>query len=95
MKMRLLILLVALLILPLLRTGAADNADDERWRADRAKYDLLDREKLLTQRNEELGLLIYDLKQKINTLTTTLDASQDEADRVKHELIIVRVKLLH
>jgi hypothetical protein len=74
---------------------ADDNNSDDRWQAQHAKYDLQDREKLLLKADDDLGRQIYDIKQRINALHDALDASQSERDRVRHELIIVRVKLLH
>jgi hypothetical protein len=81
----------------LMCASAADsgNFDDEAWRAQRATYDLLDREKMLLKADDELGQRIYDIKQNIKTLSEALNTSQSERDRVRHELIIVRVKLLH
>jgi hypothetical protein len=88
--------MASLMAMTLLYSSAADNGNsDDDWRAQRAKYDLLDREKLLLQRDDDLGRHIYDIKQNIKALSDALDASQSERDRVRHELIIVRVKLLH
>ncbi len=75
-------------------TALASDKDDEEWRAQRAQYDLLDREKLLQQKDDELGHRIYDLKLNIKTLLDAVETYQAEQDRVRHELIIVRVKLL-
>jgi hypothetical protein len=77
--------------------SAADNgsSSNDEWHGQRAKYDLLDREKLLLSKDDDLGRHIYSVQQNIKTLLDDLKASQSEQDRVRHELIIVRVKLLH
>jgi hypothetical protein len=76
--------------------SAADNgSSDNEWRTERAKYDLLDSEKLLLIKDDDLGKHIYSVEQNIKTLQDDLKASQLAHDEVRHELIIVRVKLLH
>jgi hypothetical protein len=77
--------------------SAADNdsSSNDEWHGQRAKYDLLDREKFLLSKDDDLGRHIYSVQQNIKTLLDDLKASQSEQDRVRHELIIVRVKLLH
>jgi hypothetical protein len=71
-----------------------DTRDDERWQSDRSTNDLLDRQKLLLDKQDKLAVYVQDLKKEINHLSTELSHSQSDLDEVRHELIILRVKLL-
>jgi hypothetical protein len=46
-------------------------------------------------KDDDLGKHIYSVEQNIRTLQDDLKASQLAQDEVRHELIIVRVKLFH
>jgi hypothetical protein len=74
--------------------GVAARTEAE-WEAQRAKYDLVDREKLLLKADDELSKTIYDSQQKLNQLSAALQTELAERDRIRHELIVVRIKLLH
>jgi hypothetical protein len=88
-------LLLAIVIFGIANSGHADSSrDDEQWRADKARYDLLDREKFLLSKEEKLSYRIGQLKQNIKALNSELTGSQSELDAVRHELIVLRVKLL-
>jgi septal ring factor EnvC (AmiA/AmiB activator) len=72
----------------------SDSRDDERWQSDRATNELLERQKQLLDRQDKLAVQVQDLKKEINHLSTELSHSQSDLDEVRHELIILRVKLL-
>ena len=72
----------------------ADESED-RYNAQRETNDLLDREKLLQKQADELNRSIYETKQKIKYLAEDLDAQLAEQNRIRHELIVTRIKLLH
>ncbi len=88
------IALASLIAGTIIGASLADTSSDDQWRAQQTKYDLLDREKSLLKKDDDLSRHIYDIKLSIKTLTDALFASQSELDRVRHELIIIHVKLL-
>jgi len=95
-KQHRLMLLMALLLSTFVTGGLAhDASDDERYDAQREHYDLVDREKWLAKHDDELGQAIFETKQKIKYLQDEVDAMAAEQSRVRHDLIITRVKLLH
>lgn len=93
--MALLLLPVALLLSTFVTVGLAQESADERYNNQRDRYDLLDREKWLAEHDDELGRAIFETKQKIKYLQDEVDAMAAEQSRVRHDLIITRVKLLH
>lgn len=74
---------------------AYNREDDERYEAQKNHNDLLDREKTLAKQHDDLGQAIFTTKQKIKYLQNDLDALNTELVRVRHELILTRVKLLN
>jgi len=74
---------------------AYNKEDDERYEAQKNHNDLLDRERALAKRHDDLGQAIFDTKQKIKYLQKDLDALNAEEVRVRHDLILTRVKLLN
>jgi hypothetical protein len=90
------IALISWMALFCIYSSAAEAARTEaEWEAQRAKYDLVDREKLLLKADDELSKTIYDSQQKLNQLSAALQTELAERDRIRHELIVVRIKLLH
>ena len=76
------------------RSADSDSRDDERWQNERATNDLLDRQKTLMEKQDKLAGHAQELKREINHLATELSHTQSDLDDVRHELIILRVKLL-
>jgi uncharacterized protein YjcR len=90
------IALISWMALFCIYSSAAETVrSDAEWDAQRAKYDLVDREKLLLKADDELSKTIFESQQRINQLTAALQAELSERDRVRHALIVVRIKLLH
>jgi chromosome segregation ATPase len=89
-------LILVIAALGFVTAGSADNRadDDDRWRAEKARYDLQDREKLLLSKEDDLNYRIQGLKQKIKALNTELSGAQADMDAVRHELIVLKIKLL-
>jgi hypothetical protein len=71
-----------------------EREDDQRWRVERTRNELFDRQKALVTKEDELGYRIQELKRKINFLNKDLAEAQSDMDQVRHELVIMRVKLL-
>jgi predicted nucleic acid-binding Zn-ribbon protein len=73
---------------------ADDRIDSARADDDRQHRDLLDQEKRLLQQNDELQRDVLDLKKAINEKVDKLESAQGKLDRVRHQLITVRMKLM-
>ena len=59
-----------------------------------AYYDMVDQEKALLRRADDLSRKIFDLKRTINQLSGDLSASQRDYSNVNHDLITLHMKLL-
>lgn len=98
MKMKIakhIFILASVLLTMLVMCSAANvQNEDERWQAEYLRYDLQDKEKILLKKNDELDRNIIELKQKIKSLHDELDNACRDKESLKHELIIVRLKLL-
>jgi len=88
------IVIVCLGLLVICTAAGTANTDDDQWRIERGKGDLLEREHQLLKRNDDLANHIALVKQEIKTLQTQLASDQEESDRVRHELIVIHLKLL-
>jgi hypothetical protein len=59
-----------------------------------AYYDLVDQEKSLLRRADDLSRKIFDLKRSINQLSGDLTSCQSDYQNVNHDLITLHMKLL-
>jgi uncharacterized protein YlxW (UPF0749 family) len=69
-------------------------ADSQADADKRQHQDLLDQEKRLLEENDKLQQDLLVLKREINEKVDKLESAQDKLDRVRHQLITVRMKLM-
>ena len=91
---RLLAIFIVALMLVCGKAADSDSRDDQNLPSRFETNELLDREKLLLDKQEKLASHAHELKQAINKLSTDLSYTQKDLNDVRRELIILHVKLL-
>lgn len=64
------------------------------WEAQNTRAQLIDQEKSLLQENDELRKDVDELKAQVNVRLRKISAAQDRLDKIRHDLITIKMKLL-
>lgn len=82
---------ILLITLQLLAQAEISQSD---WDAQQARNQLLDQEKYLLQEHDNLQKDIDELKQQVDARLRRISAAQTRLDKIRHDLITVKMKLL-
>lgn len=76
------------------QNGQMKASDEEAREAHRQNGDLIAVERRLLGELDGLGRDITEIKQQMNTRSTNLAIAQEKSDKIRHELIVIHLKLL-